>query len=456
MPPWSRSSTKNILFFLTAATLMALATDDSDAQVATHYIDNGSIRVGVNQAYGGSISFLSFQGGVNWIDNGVPDPGRQVQVSFYTSGQSYPTCWPCNSGCNWGWNPVQSGSCQAGSGTQTISANSSSIYSMTQPLQWDKDLGRSNVVVEQYLSFAAWNAVRIDYGVRNNEGFSFGNGSSHEFPVAYFEPVLDRPYGYIGDIPWAFKPATQLSVSSGVSTQAFPTERWTAWLNSSGKGLALYVPRQRVFNEWRLTRLGSKNVPYTNLIQNWSHFSLAPSQQYTASFYLVAGTVTQIQETVYAIEAQNRRGWIDLGVSISGSEISQIEVPGDGLTVPIVLAGVDCRISSGGSNEYTYFNASSTSISASQRYVILRFSYFDSPSLTGKKVQLQYRSTGGLSGVDGPTFQGSSVWKVYEFFLENAKFDSGLPGGADFRLRAYDGSSTPYQLAIDRAELHVY
>lgn len=454
MDATARSSSCLLLSLISLATVAGATR--AHAQVATHYIDNGSIRVGINQSYGGSISYLAFQGGANWIDNGIPDPGRQVQVSFYTSGQSYPICWPCNSGCAWGWNPVQSGSCQTGSGTLTLTANSSSIYTKTQPLQWDKDLPRSNIEVEQFLTFAAWNAVRIDYAVRNNELFTFGNGSSHEFPVAYLEPALDRPFAYTGDIPWAFKAASQLSIPHATSTAAYPKERWTGWFNAAGQGLALYVPRQRVFNEWRMMRLGASSVPYTNLIQNWSHFSLSPSQQRMASFYLIAGTVNQIQTTVYALEALNRRGWIDLGVTVTGSDISQLEVPGDGITSPIVLAGVESRIASGGANEYLYFNAPTSAISPGQRYVIARFSYFDSPSLAGKKVQLQYRSTTGLAAMDGPTFLGSSVWKVYEFILENAQFDSGMSGGADFRFRAYDGSATLYQLAIDRVELHVY
>lgn len=452
---FSFRSSSGLLLGLVSLASVAFSTK-SEAQVTTHYIDNGSIRVGINQNYGGAISYLTFQGGPNWIDNGIPDPGRQVQVSFYSSGQSYPSCWPCNNGCAWGWNPVQSGSCQTGSGTVTLTANSTSIYTKTQPLQWDKDLPRSNVEVEQYLTFAAWNAVRIDYAVRNNEAFTFGNGASHEFPVAYFEPVLNQPYAYTGDIPWAFKAATALTIPHAVNTTVNPTERWTGWFDSSGKGLALYVPKQRVFSGWAMMRLGASSVPYTNLIQNWSLFSLSPAQQRTASVYLIAGTVNDIQTTIYAIEALNRRGWIDLGVTITGSDISQIEVAGDGTTTPIVLAGVDSRIASGGTSEYIYFNAPTSAISTGQRYVIARFSYFDSPSLTGKKVQLQYRSTAGLSAMDGPTFQGSSVWKVYEFIMENAQFDSGLPGGADFRFRAYDGSATRYQLAIDRVELHVY
>jgi hypothetical protein len=166
--------------------------------------------------------------------------------------------------------------------------------------------------------------------------------------------------------------------------------------------------------------------------------------------------VNQIQQTIYAIEALNRRGWIDLGTSISGSEISQIEVGGDGLTSATTLAGVDVRVAAGGTSEYIYFNATTTAISTGQRYVVVRFSYYDTPGMAGKKVQLQYRSTAGLTGMDGPTYQGSGVWKVYEFFLENAQFDSGLNGGTDFRLRAYDGSATRYYIAIDRVELHVF
>ena len=45
------------------------------------YVENEHIRLGVNLALGGAITYLAAQGGKNLINS--YDWGRQVQLSFY-------------------------------------------------------------------------------------------------------------------------------------------------------------------------------------------------------------------------------------------------------------------------------------------------------------------------------------------------------------------------------------
>src|SRR6185312_9994538 len=91
------------------------------------------------------------------------------------------------------WNPVQAGTmttndCQInGSGVTTYSNDGTTIHTHTQPMQWNPTLGRSNVEIDQTVSFVSgYDAIRIDYTVTNNESFSLTYADqTHEAPVLF-------------------------------------------------------------------------------------------------------------------------------------------------------------------------------------------------------------------------------------------------------------------------------
>jgi hypothetical protein len=258
--------------------------------------------VGIDRNRGGAISHLSTDWYLfNLVDNGLPDNGRQVQASFYREGTVYPPCWPCNSGCNWGWNPVQGGSCSSTSGYYNIETTTQSIFTQTQPLQWDNGLGRSNFFVGQYLRFVNYNTLEITYQLWNDESFNTGN-ASHELPVAYLEPILGVARAYTGSQPYTNGSVSTLSVAQNSFVTVNATERWVGWFLSNGKGVALYVPATPYPQTWRMGRLGSSSVPATSYMQNWAGWNLQPDTPYATTVYLITGTVAEIRASVYALE----------------------------------------------------------------------------------------------------------------------------------------------------------
>src|SRR5258708_6088700 len=90
------------------ALLVVTLAPPSWAQTITHSITNGTMTVGIDSDWGGAIVYLNWNNNGNWINNGIPDPGRQVQVALYTQA-NYPNCWACDATCSWPWNPVQAG-----------------------------------------------------------------------------------------------------------------------------------------------------------------------------------------------------------------------------------------------------------------------------------------------------------------------------------------------------------
>lgn len=242
----------------------------------------------------------------NPVDNGIPDKGRQIQVSLYTAGQSYPNCWPCNAGCNWGWNPVQAGNCaNYGSGSLQVTQTSSSLVVRSQPMQWDNGLGRSNVVLNQDFRFARPNALQMTWTITNNESFTIDG--THEMPVAYLETRQSRPVAYTGNAPFTNAAVAEFTIGVNSFTDPVPTERWIAWLDAQGHGVALYVPQQSTAPTatWRLGKLGGSGVPAAHYMQNWASMRLTPGQSKSVVAYLVTGTVSEIRSAVYSLVGVN-------------------------------------------------------------------------------------------------------------------------------------------------------
>ena len=70
------------------------------SQAAMSYLDNGVVKVGVDLAKGGSITYLSVSGTANNVINSY-DLGRQVQQSYYSG----PSLYNPSNNINPSWNP---------------------------------------------------------------------------------------------------------------------------------------------------------------------------------------------------------------------------------------------------------------------------------------------------------------------------------------------------------------
>jgi hypothetical protein len=241
-------------------------------------------------------------GGRNLIVN--PDTGTDVQVAIYSGAGS--DCWPCGDpNCDTGWNAVQAGNaCNVGSGFQAASSDGSTIYTRTQPLQWDPDRGRSNVIIEQWVSLPAANVVKMEYKVTNNETMTIG-GRTHEWPVAYLDGTLVYPYTYDGGSPWTYDTPTLVNVPVPDGITFTSTEPWIAWDWDDGAGpygVTLYVPTSQAHDTWGMRRWTPSGSVSRSILQNWGSWSLDPGQSVTLTAYLITGPLSDARAQVYAYE----------------------------------------------------------------------------------------------------------------------------------------------------------
>lgn len=280
---------------------VAVAPSYANAQT-TDVIDNGRVQVGISSTWGGVITKLAYSlsSWFNFVDNGLPDTGRSIQVSLYQAGEPYINGWPCAGG-TWGWNPVQAGTMSAGScspvgsGVLSLSNGGSWLYSSTQPMHWNPNLGRSNVVIEQTVQFvgAHNNVVRLDYTVHNSEGFTISR--THEAPVAYITNYFNHHVVYNGPSPWTYGPVSEVGNGNPGAT-----EPWIAVMLQDAdtgaytSGVALYVPDYpQGFN--------FQAVSGATAVQNWRDMTIPPGASASFTAFLVLGSLDEIRSTIYAL-----------------------------------------------------------------------------------------------------------------------------------------------------------
>src|SRR2546422_676990 len=125
------------------------------------YLDNGTVRVGLETAWGGAIVEV-VSNGKNFVNDF--DTGREVQVAFY-DGDASPLCGDCAGGK--GWNPVQGGDWHKhGSPLLAHTLGTGSIYIKSQPHHWypdNKEGGGPDKPIPGDVSIEQWVSLLPDY-----------------------------------------------------------------------------------------------------------------------------------------------------------------------------------------------------------------------------------------------------------------------------------------------------
>ena len=210
------------------------------------YIDSGSVRIGVDTAWGGAISEIWYRG-ENLINN--YDGGRLMAVSFYDSDLPPVSGHPNDTG----WNATPSDMYNNTNSPLEYAFSENVLDVRSRYIQWfpdDKGGGRGNpvptdIIVETRIAFVnAPDLVRIGYTVLN-EGSASHAIANQEFPFAYIRTPYDRYVTYAGSAPWTGSQPTIVTIPStgtgGDTTIA--TERWAGFVGPDDDGLVLWAPQ---------------------------------------------------------------------------------------------------------------------------------------------------------------------------------------------------------------------
>ena len=316
---------------LACGTLLVLSATSAHAdhppRADYEYLDNGLIRLGISETWGGAIGFLgeSSSPGKNYVNR--HDAGRLIQKSYFGPPFSDDGVFP-----NWPWNPVQGGDgYENTTGVLEITNDGVTIYAKCQPMDWAGNNRRTNAIFETWYTLEG-RAVRIETRFTNPDE-DHAQWRDQELLAVYVVTELSTLKYYDGAAPFVGHPLT--SVHPGFPNEYYgPSEYWAAYVDENGFGLGAFSQDALYHTAFRVGRQGSADDfgNETNYFAIIPRFTVPPNAVRTEVSYVVLDDLENIRafaesKAVYPSstswtfdEAENREGWsgdletIDAGV----------------------------------------------------------------------------------------------------------------------------------------------
>ncbi len=209
------------------------------------YTENEKLRLGVNLALGGAVTYLAEHGKPNLINS--YDWGRQVQMSFYSGPNPFE---PAGSTVleSWkylGWNPIQCGDC-FGHRSEILDyrCENGEIYVKCIPMHWPMDNYPGECTFEVWYRLRE-NRVEVTSRLNNNRpDHTQYDARSQELPAVYTNGPWYKLVSYIGSEPFTGGEVSALCTKeNGLGWPWIgyrPTEHWAALVDDDGYGLGVY------------------------------------------------------------------------------------------------------------------------------------------------------------------------------------------------------------------------
>lgn len=264
------------------------------------FLDNGTVKVGINRGMGASITWLSSGTNSNNIVNSH-DPGRLIQQSYY-AGKSLDRQSE-GQGKNWSpwtWNPIQGGGLNSWSRvTDFKHENAETLYAETVPKLWDMPDEEAAAIMRQWTGFEPGLshvvAVRCELVSNRDPNDQWGPAvpRSQELPACYFTRNLSTVKTYLGGGQWreeSWKPGIPWG-------KLHPERHAVAMFNKEGQGVALFSPCAD--RPWNMGGTGNTETPdpaagFCMHVAAIGRISLPPQATFRFRYWLVLGTEVEM------------------------------------------------------------------------------------------------------------------------------------------------------------------
>jgi hypothetical protein len=218
------------------------------AEVQTNrfsYLDNGTIKIGVDLDHGGSIGYLAESHGGSNIVN-LHDYGRWIGQSYYSGPQPFGEPHP--GWKNWPWNPVSAGDAYGHSCHLLDHTNDGqTLYVKSTPMQWALNNVPGDCTFETWITLEG-HAVKVRNRLTNlRTDHTRYPARDQELPAVYTIGKLYRLFTYDGSNPFQHDALREVPRKPPAPNQ-FPwsvfdaTESWAALVNDADWGLGVYHP----------------------------------------------------------------------------------------------------------------------------------------------------------------------------------------------------------------------
>ena len=209
------------------------------------FLDNGEVRIGMDLALGGAVTFISSMEHPGNIINSA-DLGRQIQMSHYSGPWPFEVSdkKPRKEWAGLGWNPIQTGDCY-GNPSRVIEHrnNGKEVYIKCIPMQWPLNNVPGDCIFETWTKLEG-PVIHMRYRCTNQRSDkTFYRPCAQELPAVYTISKLWRLMSYIGDKPFTQDALTQVTNDWRKPwpwTHFVATERWAALVNDDDWGLGVF------------------------------------------------------------------------------------------------------------------------------------------------------------------------------------------------------------------------
>ncbi len=272
------------------------------------FIENDHIRLGVNTALGGCVTYLAEKGGKNLINS--HDWGRQVQLSFYAhpapfipEGKEVSPGWD-----QLGWNPIGCGDA-FGNRSKILEQRTTedSIYVKCIPMQWPLNNVPGDCTFELWYKL---NGKQVEVTARltnDREDKTLYPARGQELPAVYTNGEWWQAVSYVGNAPCTGGELTRLYQKSDPCWPEYPlraTEHWSALVDDNDYGLGIWMPNTTYFASgcFGTPGIGGPKDPSTGYISPTQNEILDHDIRYSFDYVLIVGTVDEIRAAAVARE----------------------------------------------------------------------------------------------------------------------------------------------------------
>jgi hypothetical protein len=209
------------------------------------FLDNGEVRIGMDLALGGAVTFISSRDHPGNIINSA-DLGRQIQMSHYSGP------WPFEVGdkkpnpawAGLGWNPIQTGDCYLNpSKVVTHTNDGKELYIKCIPMQWPLSNVPGDCVFETWTTLEG-PVIHMRYRCTNQrQDPTRYRPCPQELPAVYTISRLSRLMSYTGDQPFTEDQLTHIANDWHKPwpwTRFIATEAWAAVVDDHDWGLGVF------------------------------------------------------------------------------------------------------------------------------------------------------------------------------------------------------------------------
>ena len=286
------------------ATATAVRPPAADAQI--QYLDNGSIRLGVDTSKGGGIVLLQPSGPLGSGSNVVNsfDLGRLVQQSYYSGPASFVPAGTTQhpSWSPWPWNPVQGGDAYGNRSTLISASNSGTqIYVKSRPKQWALQNVDAECTLEEWITLSG-SVVTVRNRLTNARADATQYAArTQELPAVYTWAKLTQLKAYTGTQPFTSGSVSIIPNAAPPWTTFRATEGWAAYVDANDWGLGVFAPNNVKFIG------GFAGTPGTGGPTSSNTGYIAPIRQeiidhdivYEHTYHLILGSLSSIRS--YAV-----------------------------------------------------------------------------------------------------------------------------------------------------------